>query len=290
VTTSHGDVSYTLQQGAQIKTIEDYEAEEEAKREEKDASDFADEDPDGPGDDDDDWEKKMEKQRQIEFNMTCSEWNAVMPHLAYAGKSQPVIGELALQGNTSLGGAGGKYVLKSWNYGANWTWILLPDYLQAAGSFVADPTNETLYSVVSDCIARSYDQAVTWDRCWKAPGLTGSFKSIVIKDSKTMLVMRNGDVPLRTTDGGGSWTRLGSVENVARYGLGAAYSWSGKTLALSGVAGQLFVWISRDDGDSWVDESGDYTSMSGGIAQWYDNTLYISSLGQGISAKTFTEK
>ena len=47
-----------------------------------------DDDPEGPGDDDDDWKRKMEKQRQLEFNETCSEWNAVMPHLAYAGKSQ----------------------------------------------------------------------------------------------------------------------------------------------------------------------------------------------------------
>ena len=57
-----------------------------------------------------------------------------------------------------------------------------------------------------------------------------------------------------------------------------------------------FIWRSTDDGDTWTDETGDYTSMSGGIAQWYggttgsgDNMLYISSLGQGISAKTFKE-
>ena len=31
------------------------------------------------------------------------------------------------------------------------------------------------------------------------------------------------------------------------------------------------------------------TADNGGIAQWYDNTLYISSLGQGISSKTFKE-
>ena len=86
-----------------------------------------------------------------------------------------------------------------------------------------------------------------------------------------------------------TWAPLASLENVARTMGGAAYSWSGKTLAISGVAGQIFVWVSKDDGDTWVDETGDYTSMSGGIAQWYENTLYISSLGQGISAKTFDE-
>merc|ERR1712072_1394694 len=111
----------------------------------------------------------MEKQRKLEFNDTCSEWNAVMPHLAYAGKSQDGITAESLMSNYSSNssGAGGKYVLKSWNFGANWTWIMLPDYLQAVGGFTADPTNETLYAVVSNCITRSYDQAETWDGCWK---------------------------------------------------------------------------------------------------------------------------
>lgn len=184
-----------------------------------------------------------------------------------------------------------KYVLKSWNFGANWTWILMPDFLQGLNNFAIDPTNDTvLYGLTGNCIARSYDQAETWEYCWEAPGLEGSFKSLVIKDSQTMLVMRNGDVPLRTRDGGKSWERLGSVENLARNSPGAAYSWSGKTLALSTVVGQSVVWISRDDGDTWIDESGDYTAMSGGIAQWYENTLYVSSMGQGIVSKTFEEE
>ena len=104
-----------------------------------------------------------------------------------------------------------------------------------------------------------------------------------------MLVMRDGDVPLRTRDGGATWTPLASVAAIARHSPAAAYSWSGKTLALSAVVGQTVVWVSSDDGDSWVDESGDYTAMSGGIAQWYANTLYISSMGQGIAAKVFAE-
>jgi len=48
--------------------------------------------------------------------------------------------------------------------------------------------------------------------------------------------------------------------------------------------------VSRDDGDTWTDESGDYSAMSGGVAQWYESTLYISSLGQGIASKTFEEE
>ena len=35
------------------------------------------------------------------------------------------------------------------------------------------------------------------------------------------------------------------------------------------------------------DESGDYTALTGGIAQWYDNQLFVCSLGQGISSKAF---
>lgn len=182
-----------------------------------------------------------------------------------------------------------KYVLKSWNFGANWTWVMLPDFLQGVGGFSVDPTNDTLYGVASNCIARSYDHAQTWEYCWDSPGLEGSFKSLVIKDSQTMLVMRNGDVPLRTRDGGKSWERLSSVQNIARCNPGAAYSWSGKTLALSCISGRTLVWVSKDDGDTWVDESGDYSALSGGIAQWYENTLYISSMGQGISAKVFNE-
>ena len=183
-----------------------------------------------------------------------------------------------------------QYVLKSMNFGANWTWIMLPQFLQGLHEFSVDPTNATtLYGITGNCIGRSYDQAVTWEYCWQAQGLTGSFKSLLIKDSKTMIMVRNGDVPLRTRDGGVTWKRLGSLANLARYGLGAAYSWSGKTLAISTVRGRTLVWVSRDDGDTWVDESGDYTALNGGIAQWYDNTLYISSMGQGISAKVFKE-
>ena len=59
--------------------------------------------------------------------------------------------------------------------------------------------------------------------------------------------------------------------------------------ALSAVVGRTLVWVSKNDGDTWLDESGDYTALSGGIAQWYGRTLYICSLGQGISAKVFDE-
>lgn len=279
---SKGDVSYGLY-ATVIKTVDQYEGGKAAKvpDDDKDEGD----DDDGPGDDDDNFAHHLAKQKQLEYNATCSEWNAVMPHLAFAGESQVAVTDLSLNAS----GSGDQYVLKSWNYGANWTWILMPEFLKGIGGFTADPTNKTLYTLTGSCISRSYDQAETWGACWKAPGLVGSFKSIAIKDSQNMIVVRNGDVPLRTKDGGASWQRMASLEDVARYVGVAKYSWSGKTLAISGVKGQLFVWISRDGGDSWIDESGDYTSMSGGLSQWYENTLYISSMGQGISSKIFEE-
>ena len=45
------------------------------------------------------------------------------------------------------------------------------------------------------------------------------------------------------------------------------YSWSGKTLAISFNTGYITVWVSSDDGDTWTDESGDYTALTGGTAQ-----------------------
>ena len=276
---SKGSISYAHYPGAVFKTIDEYEAEDAARQERRAKTGF----------DDDSWQHKLEKQRQLETSATCSEWNAVGDKLARAGKS-PAELVMGMHAGSGSGGSGQKYVLQSWNFGANWTWILMPDYLQGAGGFTADPTNDTLYTVAGSCIARSYDHAETWSACLNWPGLTGSFRNLVIKDSQNMIVVRNGDVPMRTKDGGASWEPLKSLANVARYGLGMAYSWSGKTLAISGVAGRFFAWVSRDDGDTWVDETGDYSSMSGGIAQWYENTLYVCSLGQGISSKTFEEE
>eukprot|EP00662_Eupelagonemidae_sp_cell21_P057108 gene57108-biopygen103432 len=130
MTDSKGDTSYALYQGAVFKTIDDYENNNGDKDNDDPDDDDDDDhhhDPDGPGDNDDDYNKTLAKQRQLEYNETCSEWNA------------------------------------------------------GVGSFRADPTNETLYAVVGNCISRSYDQAETWDGCWKAPGLVGSFRDVVVK-------------------------------------------------------------------------------------------------------------
>ena len=141
----------------------------------------------------------------------------------------------------SAEGGNPQWLLKSFNFGGNWTWLKVPEFLQGFGGLSVDPTNASvLYAVKSDCISRSYTAAETWTPCWHAPGLEGSFKSLVIKDSQTMLVMRNGAAPLRTTDGGDSWHPLTSVPSVFS---AAAFSWSGKTLAIS-HGGPVVVWVS----------------------------------------------
>ena len=170
--------------------------------------------------------------------------------------------------------------------GSSWTWLPVPEFLQGFGGLTVDPTNSsTLYAIKGSCISRSYDGAETWEPCWEAPGLEGSITELVIKDSLTMLAMRNGAVPLRTKDGGATWKPLDSLGG--HLGFGGQYSWSGKTLAISKNPSHF--WVSSDDGDTWLDVSSDYTALEAGIAQWYDNTLYVSSLGQGISAKIFNE-
>lgn len=157
-------------------------------------------------------------------------------------------------------------------------------------NIVNDPTSAaTLYGLAGGRIYRSFDKGITWDAPWTPPGMVGSISNLIIRDSKFMIVTRSHDVPLRTQDGGKTWAPMYSLTALADYGFNLEYSWSGKTLALSTVMGRSLIWVSTDDGDTWVDESGDYTALSGGIAQWYDNKLFISSMGQGIAAKVFKE-
>ena len=283
LTDAKGATVFALVQGANGKDDDDDDDDEDEDDDEDgdDDGDDADEDEDGDDDDDDDDDDDMAHVRRHLDKIRKIEWG--LPGANPTPKSGLELEEIEATGNP-------KWVLKSWNFGANWSWVLMPPFLQGLGSIAIDPTNDTvIYGITSNCIARSYDQALTWEYCWVAPGLEGSIHSLVIKDSQTMVVMRNGQVPLRTKDGGATWHPLDSVAPIASRSPHAAYSWSGKTLAISCTTNTMVVWVSRDDGDTWVDESGDYTSDNGGIAQWYENTLYVSSMGQGISAKTFKE-
>ena len=203
--------------------------------------------------------------------------------------------EVTSGAGAGVDGGNPQWILKSSSFGgpvpgqdvgSSWTYMPVPEFLQGFGGLFVDPTNATtLYAIRGSCIARSYDGAETWETCWQAPGLEGSFTELVIRDSLRMLAMRNGAVPLRTVDGGATWKPVASLGG--HNGFKAQYSWSGKTLAIN--KNPSVFWVSKDDGESWLDVSSDYTAIQAGVAQWYDNTLYVCSLGQGISAKVFNE-
>merc|ERR1719440_1904881 len=118
------------------------------------------------------------------------------------------------------------------------------------------------------------DNGVTWSPCSNATGFSGHFSQLLIKDSNVMFMLRSGAVPLRTTDAGASWHELTSCAPLFKYGatLDGSLSWSGRTLVLHGVdlsaigRGEYgtYVWKSHDDGDSWIDETGDLVTISPG--------------------------
>ena len=107
-----------------------------------------------------------------------------------------------------------------------------------AGGLAVDPTRpNSLYAMTSSCLAHSSDQGKSWSGCSTAAGLMGSLSKLLIKDAATMFMLRGGAVPLRTTDGGSSWSELGSAAPLFKYGAtyDGSLSWSGETLVLSGV-------------------------------------------------------
>jgi len=125
-------------------------------------------------------------------------------------------------------------------------------------------------------------------------GLIGSFGGMAIRNSTHMIVTRNNNVPLRTKDGGATWTPMESCRLVANFRYGMLYSWSAVTLVMMGSGGAMttdhphapFVWVSKDDGETWVDETGGLVTMGPGAANWYEGDFYINSMGEGIMYKT----
>lgn len=190
------------------------------------------------------------------------------------------------------------YIIKNFNYGAgNWTWSRLPVHVGRFDGFVTDPSDggKAVYGIGRNCIAMSVDQGDSWGPCWNVSGTENNIKTLVIKDSTTMIILRNTDVPLRTTDGGATWQPLTSCARVGKMIHLLAYSWTGKTLALFANGGDAsashghtaYVWRSTDDGDTWTDETGDIVTNGASIGQWYEETLYLNSGGEGIMSKVF---
>ena len=68
-------------------------------------------------------------------------------------------------------------------------------------------------------------------------GLTGSFAGLAIRNSTHMIASRSNDVPLRTKDGGATWTPMESCRLVANFHYGMSYSWTANTLIMMGSGG-----------------------------------------------------
>jgi hypothetical protein len=100
---------------------------------------------------------------------------------------------------------------------------------------------------------------------------------------------------LRTNDGGDTWAELTSAAPLFKYGatFDGSLSWTGKTLVLAG--GDLSaiergeygtaVWKSTNDGDDWVDETGDLVTVSPGPSVWYETDFYFVTRGEGVTVK-----
>jgi len=199
-------------------------------------------------------------------------------------------------------GASLTYVLRNDNYGIglNYTWTVVPPHMNGLHGFVTSPTsNKTLYGLGPSCIGRSHDKGETWSPCWNGTGMpkTGISDLVIKNETFMILVLGRGDLPLKTTDGGASWHQMTGCSLLNGFGFGMAYSWSGKTLAVVGGGGTFdavhhphsnIVWTSADDGETWEDHSGgeELVSLGIGMAQWYENDLYLNSMGQGIFYKT----
>ena len=195
------------------------------------------------------------------------------------------------------------WLLTSENFGRNFTYKVLPDNLQTCGAlrFLAvDPTSpNSLYVVMSDCLAHSADQGTSWTPCITAPGLEGPFLQLVVKNAKIMFLVRKSKVPLKTVNGGSTWEPMTSLasfytdDNAGTSKVEFELSWTGKTLVVYGndrsaITRQefpTFVWKSIDDGETWVDETGDLATISTGHGRWYESDFYLITQGEGVIVK-----
>ena len=116
-----------------------------------------------------------------------------------------------------------------------------------------DPTSATsLYALApptssqpNGCLSHSSTLGKEWSSCSKALNnctAANACNQLIIKNSMTMFMLRKNDVPLRTIDGGLTWSSLDNAPaklaqfqtHDAAHPLGAL-SWSGKTLVVSGA-------------------------------------------------------
>merc|ERR1711957_1085478 len=88
---------------------------------------------------------------------------------------------------------------------------------------------------------------------------------------------------------------LSTCAPLFKYGatLDGSLSWSGNTLVLHGTdhsainRGEYGTSVSKshDDGESWIDETGDLVTISPGPGVWYENDFYFVTSGEGVTVK-----
>ena len=114
-----------------------------------------------------------------------------------------------------------------------------------------------------------------------------------------MFLVRKAKVPLKTVNGGSTWEPMTSLasfytdDNAGTSKVEFELSWTGKTLAVYGndrsaITRQefpTFVWKSIDDGETWVDETGDLATISTGHGRWYESDFYLITRGEGVVVK-----
>jgi len=215
--------------------------------------------------------------------------------------------KMSLRNNSYTDGAGVEgnpssytWLLTSENFGRNFTYKVLPDDLQTCGGlrFVqVDPTTpNSLYLVMEYCLAHSAVQGRSWTPCITAPGLEGAFTQLIVKNAKTLFLVRKDKVPLKTVDGGSTWAPMMSLAALfpePGVKLEGELSWSGNTLVVYGVDGSAilrnefgsFIWKSADDGETWTDETGDLATLSIGHGRWYETDFYLITQGEGVIVK-----
>lgn len=186
----------------------------------------------------------------------------------------------------------GNTLIISEDFGQTWpTEKSLPPALAGAIDIAVDPTTNELYAISQKCLSKSNDKGTTWQPCSAAKGLSGNFHQLLIKDSKVMILLRSGTVPLRTMDGGDTWTELTNCQPLYRGGnVQGSYSWTGNTVVLiqtdngapsRGERGS-YVWKSKNDGNNWTDETGDIVTMAVHSPSWYESDLYLPTSGEGL--------